>query len=66
MQRRRAPPDLRSGMYGAFERALRERTERDPTGQVALPVGYADVGEIKRVLHAIDKARASSDTEGEQ
>jgi hypothetical protein len=53
-------PD-KSPMADAFLQGLRERVERNPAGQVVLPTGIVDVGELVRVLQAVDRARDRED-----
>jgi hypothetical protein len=40
-----------------FLDALQRRVDRDPHGELVLPTGIADAGEVGRVLAAIDCAR---------
>jgi hypothetical protein len=56
--RHRRVPDDKSAMQAAFLAALKQRVARDPTGEVVLPVGKADMREVKRVLAAL--ARVTS------
>jgi hypothetical protein len=45
-------------MQAALLEAAKRRVARNPTGQVMLPIGEVDVGDLGRVLHALDRARA--------
>jgi hypothetical protein len=55
--RRRNPDPSKSPMAGAFIAGLRKRVQRDSNGKVVLPTGRANVGEIAKVLKALDTCR---------
>jgi hypothetical protein len=53
-----------SAMQAAFLHALAERVATNPSGQVTLPTGTANAGEVAKVLRALDRARAPLEDHG--
>ena len=54
--RRRRPTTL-TPMQTALLEAAKRRIARDPEGQVVLPIGTVEVGELAKVLAALDRIR---------
>jgi hypothetical protein len=50
-----------SAMASAFLQGLRKRVERDPSGEIVLPVGTVAAADVSCVLRAIDRARLEED-----
>jgi hypothetical protein len=46
-----------SALRAAFLQGLARRVDRDTSGTVTLPTGRADIGEVRKVLRALDRAR---------
>jgi hypothetical protein len=59
--RRIARLNERSALRAAFLRALADRVTTNRGGQVTLPTGRADAGEVAKVLRAIERARQARD-----
>ena len=52
------PNPAETSIGSAFLRALAKRVDANPTGKLTLPTGPAEAAEVRKLLAAIDLARA--------